>query len=194
MQYVAGQQMAFRVSGAQPVQGECGGGWAIDFGALNLQMRDLGRFLATCYEEHDAVQRDVWRRTVRELGSHMYDGLLAVDEPLAEALIRLRRSTRPSHRLTLTFAGPDTHLSVPYELLHDVDSGVSLALLYPLCRQVSGAPTGDGQTWRDFFTALQRRGEALRVLLISSGAEQVGATDEVSALEELIEAAAANGG
>jgi hypothetical protein len=44
-----------------------------------------------------------------------------------------------------------------------------------------GAPLRGGETWREFFTGLQRQGEALRVLLISSGAEQVGATDEVSA-------------
>lgn len=194
VQHSADRHMAYRVSGARIEQGICSGGWSVDFGSLNLQLRDMGRFLAASHQNQDEAGREAWRRAARELGSHMADGLLAVDRGLASAWKRSLRWLSPPERLTLVFAGPASYLSVPYELLVDSTTGAALALRYPLCRQVSGVPMGDGRTWRNWVIDLQRRGETLRVLLISSGAEHLGATDELGAVEAVFEDAATRNG
>ncbi|MBN1564240.1 MAG: CHAT domain-containing protein [Anaerolineae bacterium] len=188
IQNAADRSMTFRVSGSRLFHGPRVEGWQVDFGTLNVQMNDLGRFIAMYHQQDDDAGRESWRYTAREIGGHLYQGLLNADPMLARELMRARRFTRPMDTLTLAFAGPRDYLSVPYELLHDRFG--PLALRYPICRQMTGVPAHTRESFWALIARLREAGEALRVLLVSSGAWLVAADEEIASLETDLRASA----
>jgi hypothetical protein len=173
--------LAFRISGARSYQGDPVQGWRINFGALNVQMNDLGRFIAAYHRQGDQAGREAWRHTAQEIGMHLYTGLLNTDSTLAQYLGAVLRRTHPAENLTLVFEGPRDYLSVPYELLHD--GHTPLALRFPICRRMAGVLPGSSADFYTFIETLKAAGRPLKVLLISSGARSVAADQEIEFLE-----------
>lgn len=178
VQNTAARRMTYSVSGLVSFTSPELPGWAIDFGSLNVQMHDMGRFLATYHQDDDAAGRESWQQIAGELGEHLYNGLLNVDESLARQLTSLRRRVRPSARLAFVFEGPREFLSVPYELLHDGRS--PLAIHHPICRRIADIVSPHDRPLDVFARDLNG---PLRVLLLASGEQAAG---EIAALEENI--------
>lgn len=185
----ADRSMTFRLSGARNVQGPRMAGWQVDFGTLNVQMNDLGRFIAMYYRQDDATGRASWRSTTQEIGKHIYQGLLNVDPSLARHFLSARRRSREASALSLVFAGSRDYLSVPYELLHDGQR--PLGIQHPLARQLTGSVDPFQVDFHTTVEQLRAEGQLLRVLLISSGGWLVAADDEINALHHLITSYAA---
>lgn len=175
----ADRRMTVHISGtmaftSQPLQG-----WDIDFGALNIQMEDMGRFLARYDAHQDKAGRASWQQAAQELGIHLYNGLLNVDPALKRRLLMLRQRVRPGSRLTLAFEGPRAYLGVPYELLHDGRS--PLAIEHPITRRITEYPSNHTQPLDVVARDLQTASEPLRVLLLTGHQD---ANAEVITLEE----------
>lgn len=188
----AGGPMSFQVSGAPPFKSHPIPGWKIDFGTLNVQMNDLGRYLAAYHQDENEAGRAAWQHTAQEIGAHLYDGLLNSDALLARQLTAARRRAIPPDGLRLAFAGPREFLSVPYELLHD--RRAPLAVTHPIYRQITGLTPRRQQTLGDFVHQLRSQGEPLRVLLISSGVARLGADQEIADLHTRLRQAADQSG
>ncbi len=92
----ADRSMTFRVTGRHAYRSRRMTGWQVDFGSLNVQMNDLGRFIAAYHAHDDQSGRAAWRHTAQQIGLHLYHGLLDVDPALARQLLNLRRWTRPA--------------------------------------------------------------------------------------------------
>lgn len=178
-----GRSMTFNVSGRSSPVGRRITGWQVDFGALNVQMNDLGRFIAAYHERGDALGRSAWLHAAQQIGWQLYGGLLRVDGLLAQRLLGMRYSVQPRERLTLAFAGPRAYLSVPYELLHD--GRAPLAVEHPLCRQVSEWQ----QRTASFAGVMERlcqQEQALRILLIAADGPEGVTEAEVSAIYRVL--------
>jgi hypothetical protein len=179
------RRMTFHVSGAQSYQGHIVEGWRIDFGSLNVQMNDLGRFIATYHAQDDATGREAWRHTAEEIGMHLYSGLMNTDSLLAQQLDFALRRAFPAESLALVFEGPRDYLSVPYELLHD--GRTPLALRHPLCRKIAGITPRQSEPFHALIAQLKANHAPLKVLLISSGTRSVAADQEIEILETSIQ-------
>jgi hypothetical protein len=180
--------MTFQITGALPFKSHPIRGWNIDFGTLNVQMNDLGRYLAAYHQDENEAGRAAWQHTAQEIGAHLYEGLLNSDAMLAHQLTSARRRAVPPDHLLLAFAGPRDYLSVPYELLYD--QRVPLAVTHPIYRQITGLTSRHKLTLREFVRQLQQAGDPLRVLLISSGIARLGADHEIADLHALLRQAA----
>jgi hypothetical protein len=181
-------RVAFRVSGARSYQSEPMQGWQIDFGSLNVQINDLGRFIATYHHQDDNSGRAAWRHTAQEIGVRVYRGLMNTDVTLAQYLTAALRRTVPPENLTLVFEGVHDYLSVPYELLYD--GREPLALRHPICRRITGFPAARRPGFHTLVEALTKTGAPLKVLLMTSGARAVAADQEVELLETCIQGSA----
>lgn len=180
--------MMFEVTGPQPLSGRAAQGWKIDFGTLNVQMNDLGRYLATFHQDEDETGRAAWQHTAQTIGGHMFEGLLNTDEGLARRLLAAGR-WRWLRAVDLVFEGPRKYLSVPYELMQDNDT--PLATRYSISRKITGVVSRHQQNLETFVHHLIQTGAPLRVLLITSGAKPIGTDQEVDTLRSLIEHSAA---
>lgn len=188
----ADRSMTFRVVGRRPYRSHRMTGWQVNFGSLNVQMNDLGRFIAAYHAQENESGRAAWRHTAQQIGQHLYRGLLDVDPTLARRLLNLRRWTRPAGSLTLLFDGPRDYLSVPYELLHD--NRAPLVVDHALCRRLPDYAPHSDQTFAVFIDDLQRTESPLRVLLIASDGPDSASEGEASAVyNTLAERAAALG-
>lgn len=184
--------LSFHSRGSLPVDRRTVRGWPVDFGSLNVQMNDLGRYLATCHHYEDEAGRALWQNTVQQIGQHLYHGLLNTDPTLAGHLLRLRHTIyRPDH-LAFEFAGPRSFLSVPYELLHD--GRMPLAVQYPLYRQMTGSYGAPRPTLHALIDSLKRTGGALRVLLVAGEPFDSGPGREIGALQRTIRGKTARAG
>ncbi|MCD4684853.1 MAG: CHAT domain-containing protein [Anaerolineae bacterium] len=153
-------------------------GWQVDFGTLNVQMNDLGRFIAAYRQQENEAGRAAWRHTAQQIGIHLFRGLLSVDGMLTRQLIDVRRRTRPSENLFFVFKGSRKYLSVPYELLHDGD--VPFVVEHPLARRVANVTPNHMQPFNALIDELQQAENPLRVLLIAAGGP--GAAEEECAV------------
>jgi hypothetical protein len=178
-------RIAFRVSGARSYQSEPMQGWRIDFGSLNVQINDLGRFIATYHHQADDSGRAAWRHTAQEIGARVYWGLMNTDVTLAQHLTAALRRTTPPENLMLVFEGAHEYLSVPYELLYD--GRVSLALRHPISRRITGLPTAPRPDFQKRIEELRETGAPLKVLLMTSNTRSVAADQEVELLETCIQ-------
>jgi hypothetical protein len=181
-------RIAFRVSGARSFQSESISGWEIDFGSLNVQINDLGRYIATYQQQGDHTGRAAWRHTAQEIGASVYRGLIHTDVTLAHHLTAVLRRTVPPENLALVFEGAPDYLSVPYELLYD--GRESLALRHPICRRITGLPRDARPSFRTLIEDLKRTGAPLRVLLMTSSVRAVAADQEIELLETCIQGGA----
>jgi hypothetical protein len=181
-------RLAFRISGARAFQSEPIPGWKIDFGSLNVQINDLGRFIATYHHQDDHTGRAAWRHTAQEIGARLYRGLIHTDNTLTQHLAAALRRTIPPENLTLVFEGASDYLSVPYELLYD--GRQSLALRHPICRRITGLPQTPQPDFHTLIDEIKRTGGPLKVLLVTSGARDVAADQEVELLETCIQGSA----
>lgn len=184
LQNTAGGPMTFQITGAWPFKSRPIRAWNIDFGTLNVQMNDLGRYLASYHQDEDDAGRARWRQTAQEIGTHLYNGLLNSDAVLTRQLTSARHRATAPESLLLAFVGPRDYLSVPYELMHD--GQVPLAVIHPIYRQITGVISRHKQPLRVFVRQLQQAGDPLRVLLISSGAAHLGADQEVADLQAVL--------
>lgn len=158
-------------------------GWQVDFGTLNVQMNDLGRFIAVYRQQDNTEGRAAWRHTAEQIGIHLFHGLLNVDEGLSHQLINTRRWTRPPERLFFVFEGPRNYLSVPYELLHDGD--VPFVVEHPVIRRLAHITPNHKQPFDDLIIELQEAENPLRVLLIPAGGPGA-AEDECAAIYTML--------
>ncbi len=185
-------QIAYHLSGARPQRGGPLQGWRVNFGSLNVQMNDMGRFIAAYHEQEDTAGREAWRHAAEEIGRHLYNGLINTDPGLANVLTTALRRTFPAENLTLVFEGARDYLSVPYELLHDGET--PLALRHPICRQIQGITAGQRVPFHTLIDTLNKSGAPLHVLLISSGERHVAADQEIEILETSIQENAGHAG
>ncbi len=178
-------RIAFRISGARSYQSPSLQGWRIDFGSLNVQINDLGRFIATYHHQGDDSGRAAWRHTAQEIGARVYKGLINTDVTLAHYLTVALQRTVPPENLTLVFEGACDYLSVPYELLYD--GREPLALRHPICRRITGLSTAPPPDFCALIDELRETGAPLKVLLMTSGARAVAADQEIELLETCIQ-------
>lgn len=182
-------KFSYSVSGIRPVKGQALRGWNVDFGMLNVQMNDLGRYLAAYYHEDDMEGREAWMYTAQQIGTHLYHGLLNSTDALTPYLAGARRWAFSVQKLMLSFGGPREYLTVPYELLND--GQMPLALKHPISRQIGGMVSRHPQTFTQFIEHLRATAQPLRILLIASAAEDA---PEIAALHDLITQNAARSG
>lgn len=177
-------RIAFSMTGQDPCAGTEATGWNVDFESLNVQMNQMGQYIAAYHQEHDETGREAWRATVRQLGVHLYNGLLAVDAQLAACLVSARHQAGQPERLALVFEGSHSYLGVPYEILHD--DREALAVCHPISRRVAGVIPQHRESFETLANRLRASGEPLHVLLIAADMRQPAADQEVAAVAETI--------
>lgn len=174
MQFQVFNSWSLRASESRQVRG-----WQVEFGMLNVQMNDLGRFIATYLQQENEAGRAAWRHTAQQIGIHLFHGLLNVDWMLARQLIDVRRRTRAAENLFFVFEGSRQYLSVPYELLHDGE--MPFVVAHPLVRRLADVTPNHRQPFSALIEHLQRAEDPLRVLLIAAGGPGA-AEDECASL------------
>jgi CheY-like chemotaxis protein len=159
----------------------------VDWERWQREMRDLGDIVfdyhdwwlyaldsgdAARAEEYE-TKRDRWRPRVASMGRDLYREVFPGVPKLMETLGELRQVVAPVFAdLLLRFSGPHTSLSLPLESLHD--GNIPLAILHPLCRQLSDSSSAESP-WRVFLRDIGSH--PLQVLLIA--AHQGAPVDEV---------------
>lgn len=182
-----GQQLSFEMSGAnlsfqsQRVQLKLA-----PLVQLNGILQILGKQIRDALMASDDEARSQWRLQARFEGTRLYSDIFRSDSQLPFYFGQAVQSTE-RESLYLCFAGPRSHLGMPYELLYaDGEVNESLVLRYPLFREVTGVPSRAG--FSDILERLQRDNECLRVLLIAANSDgTLSAEDEVMAIQQIME-------
>ena len=158
--------------------------WPVNFGVLNVQINDLGRYLADAYHDNDSPARAAWRHVIHEIGAQIYQGLQHAHPHMMRLLAQEYRRFGRQENLTVVFEGPRDYLSVPYELAYT--DFAPLGMSVPICRTIAGSTPPPGVTFDKLLRTLKHEGRPLRCLLISSGLRHEAADQETGLVERTI--------
>ncbi len=158
--------------------------WSVNFGVLNVQMNDLGRYLADAYRDNDQAARETWEHVIHEIGAHIYHGLEQAHPIMMRALEKEYRRFGQRENLTVVFESPFDYLSVPYEVAYT--DFAPLWMTVPVCRTIVGSAPPSGVTFDKLLRTLHQKSQPLRCLLISSGLRPETADREIHEVERAI--------
>lgn len=158
----------------------------VDLVELNDLVRTLGDDIVTFSVLGDNARYEAWRQHAMREGKRLYKNLIDDHRDLGQRFMAARMSMKPQEILTLSFVGPREYLGLPCELLHDGQSPV--AVLHPLCRQVSGVSPTHSESLDSTILSLRSQKKPLRALFISADTGETPLTvdQEVTELSKLL--------
>lgn len=179
-------KISYQVECPRPAMGNL----KIDLGAAPrslTNMMDLVISALVAYDTATGTERSAQQRRCREVikdqGQQLYAQIFNRHTEMKTQLDIVDHEVG-SDNLTIVFATPREHLSLPFEILHN---GVTpMAVSYPLVRQVTGPAARFPQDFDQFVAELVRKKRALRVLLIGSDSGNLPAAKrEIAEIESL---------
>jgi hypothetical protein len=184
-----GRRLSFRADGDLQKIGNDDHPVELDAEGYNRLLHRMSEDLHRAYRTGDAQLHAVWREQQIWEGRRLYDSIFKRVPDLMNLYGTARGTTLGGGELMFSFEGQRHLLGMPYELLHDDQTG-PWATRYAISRQVRGVEVRGG-SFEALLGQLRRRGEPLSVLLLGAeGVPRLGVEQRLQRLGEVFEGAA----